>query len=135
MAEATGLLVKVRGDGAGFAAATRSLRLGAADVEPILTVPPAAGPGLGAGADRGATWLKLGAKAARSENPWDNAHDLIGRGGAFAAAGGPEVLAVEPDIRAELGLQGRQRRQSEPWPRAPLRSAPSTTRNRPAAPR
>ena len=81
MAEATGLLVKVRGDGAGFAAATRSMRLGAADIEPILTVPPAAGPGLGAGADRGATWLKLGAKAARSENPWDNAHDLIGRGG------------------------------------------------------
>ena len=56
------LLIKVRGDGAGFAAAANSLRIGAAEVEPILTVPPQPGAGLGAAADRGATWLKLGAK-------------------------------------------------------------------------
>ena len=92
------LLIKVRGDGAGFAAATNSLRLGGVEVEPILIVPPQPGAGLGAAADRGATWLKVGAKDARTGNPWDGAHDLVGRGGAFAAAGGPEILAVEPDV-------------------------------------
>ena len=56
---------------------------------------------MGAGADLGATWLKLGAKAGGTENPWDSAHDLVGRGGAFAAAGGPEILAVEPDIQQQ----------------------------------
>src|ERR1700754_4230246 len=97
MAATTGLLVKVRGDGAGFAASSSSLRLGAVEVEPILTVPPGTSGGdLGVGADRGATWLRLGAK--HSENPWDDAHDLVGRGEAFAAAGSPEILAVEPDI-------------------------------------
>ena len=67
-------------------------------MEPILTVPPQPGAGLGAAADRGATWLKVGAKDARAGNPWDSAHDLVGRGGAFAAAGGPEIMAVEPDV-------------------------------------
>ncbi|UVK36996.1 S8 family serine peptidase [Mesorhizobium sp. AR10] len=97
MAATTGLLIKVRGDGAGFAASSRSLRLGAVEVEPILTVPPSASRGdFGAGADRGATWLKLGAK--QSDNPWDDAHALVGRGEAFAAAGGSEILAIEPDL-------------------------------------
>ncbi|MFK0688061.1 S8 family serine peptidase [Mesorhizobium sp. IMUNJ 23033] len=98
MATAAGLLIKVRGDGAGFAAGSRSLRLGAVDVEPILRVPPgASGGNLGAAADPGATWLRLSAKAS-SGNPWNDAHALVGQGQAFAAAGGPEVLAVEPDI-------------------------------------
>src|SRR5262245_21685089 len=97
MAAATGLLIKVRGDGAGFAASSRSLRLGAVEIEPILTVPAGtSGRELGVGADRDATWLRLGAK--QSENPWDDAHDLVGRGDAFAAAGGPEILVIEPDI-------------------------------------
>ena len=41
---------------------------------------------------------RLGAKDSRTGNPWDSAHDLVGRGGAFAAAGGPEIMAVEPDV-------------------------------------
>ncbi len=53
------LLIKVRGDGAGFAAATNSLGVGAIEAEPILTVPAAPGAGLGTAADRGATWLKF----------------------------------------------------------------------------
>ncbi|TJW17959.1 MAG: peptidase S8 [Mesorhizobium sp.] len=107
MTAARGLLVKVRGDGAGFAASIRSLRLGAIDIEPILTVPPGTtGDDFGAGADRGATWLKLGTKTARSENPWDDAHDLVGRGEALAAAGGPEVLAVEPDFVQQWDYKG-----------------------------
>ena len=93
-----GLLIKVLGDGAGFAAATNSLRVGAVEVEPILTVPPAPGAGFGAAPDRGATWLRVGTKDSRTGNPWDDAHQLVGRGGAFAAAGGPEIVAVEPDV-------------------------------------
>lgn len=97
MALVTGLLIKVRGDGTGFAAGSPSLGLGAVEVEPILTVPPGtAGSDFGAGADRGATWLRLAAQHA--QNPWDDAHDLVARGEAFGAAGGPEVLAVEPDL-------------------------------------
>ncbi|RRI03901.1 peptidase S8 [Mesorhizobium tamadayense] len=92
------LLVKVRGDGAGLAARRRSLGIGAIDAEPILTVPPgAAGADFGAAADRGATWLRLSPKTEDSDNPWDAAHELVARGGDFAATGG-DILAVEPDI-------------------------------------
>ncbi|TKB13163.1 MAG: peptidase S8 [Mesorhizobium sp.] len=95
---ARGLLIKVRGDGTGLAARGRSLGIGGIDAEPILTLPPgASGADYGAAGDRGATWLRVSAKAAGSDNPWDDAHKLVARGGDFAAAG-VDVLAVEPDI-------------------------------------
>lgn len=40
----------------------------------------------------------LGADARQSENPWDDAHRLLGPSGALAAAGGPGILEAEPDI-------------------------------------
>ncbi|MDX8517722.1 S8 family serine peptidase [Mesorhizobium dulcispinae] len=90
------LLIKVRGDGAGIAARRRSLGIGGIDAEPILTVPPgAAGADFGAAADRGATWLRLSPKAADSDNPWDDAHELFARGGDSAAG---DILAIEPDM-------------------------------------
>ncbi|RWM09987.1 MAG: peptidase S8 [Mesorhizobium sp.] len=95
---ARGLLIKVRGDGTGLAARGRSLGIESVDAEPILTLPPgASGADYGAAGDRGATWLRVSAKAAGSDNPWDDAHKLAARGGDFAAAGA-DVLAVEPDI-------------------------------------
>ena len=93
-----GLLVKVRGDGAGFAAQGRSLGIGAMSAEPILTVPPVvSGGGMGASAGQGATWLRLSQPTAASGNPWDDAHDLVARSGESVADPG-DVLAVEPDI-------------------------------------
>ncbi|KUM24705.1 peptidase S8 [Mesorhizobium loti] len=95
---ARGLLVKVRGDGSALAAQGRSLGIGGIDAEPILTLPPdASGANLGAVAHGGATWLRVSAKATGSDNPWDDAHKLVARGGDFAAVGA-DVLAVEPDI-------------------------------------
>ncbi|MDX8496938.1 S8 family serine peptidase [Mesorhizobium sp. VK4C] len=95
---ARSLLVKVRGDGAGFAAKSRSLGIGRIDAEPILTVPPgASGADFEAATDRGATWLRLSARAADTDNPWDDAHGLVARGGDVAIAGA-DVLAIEPDI-------------------------------------
>ncbi|MEZ2332081.1 S8 family serine peptidase [Mesorhizobium sp. RCC_202] len=96
MAVTKGLLVKVRGDGVGLAA--QGGRFGGMDAEPILSLPPGpAGAGPAAAADRGATWLRLAAAAADTDNPWDHAHELVAQNPALAAAGG-EVLAVEPDI-------------------------------------
>ncbi|MDX8491909.1 S8 family serine peptidase [Mesorhizobium sp. VK22B] len=95
---ARSLLVKVRGDGAGFAAKSRSLGIGGIDAEPILTVPPgASGADFGAATDRGATWLRLSARGADSDNPWDDAHEVVARGGDVAIADA-DVLAIEPDI-------------------------------------
>ncbi|MEI2300961.1 S8 family serine peptidase [Ensifer sp. MJa1] len=88
----------MRGDGAGFAINKRALRLRTGSIEPILTLPPEPHAGLGVGADEGAAWLKIGANARNSENPWDDAYALIDRADAFALAGGPQVLAVEPDL-------------------------------------
>ncbi|WP_274630113.1 S8 family serine peptidase [Arvimicrobium flavum] len=98
MARSDGLLVKVRGDGAGFAANTRSLRAGKVEAEAILSIPAASEGGMGVAGGQGATWLKISAKSVQSENPWDNAHRIAERREAFAAAGGPSVLAVEPDF-------------------------------------
>ncbi|RUW67608.1 hypothetical protein, partial [Mesorhizobium sp. M1E.F.Ca.ET.063.01.1.1] len=85
---ARGLLIKVRGDGTGLAARGRSLGIGGIDAEPILTLPPGASSAdYGAAGDRGATWLRASAKAAGSDNPWDDAHKLVARVGDFPAAG------------------------------------------------
>lgn len=95
----TRLLVKVRGDGKTFMAATRrAFGAAAVEIEPILTVPAGAepaGPSLGPAPD--STWLRM-AVSGIDENPWDAAHGLLapGRGIAAAAAAGVEV--IEPDI-------------------------------------
>ncbi|TGV80016.1 hypothetical protein EN792_039965, partial [Mesorhizobium sp. M00.F.Ca.ET.149.01.1.1] len=97
MAVAKGLLVKVRGDGAGLSVRGGSPRIGGIEAEPILSLPPGIGASPAAAADRGATWLRLAADAAASDNPWDHAHDIVAQTPALAAAGA-EVLAIEPDI-------------------------------------
>ncbi|TGP52701.1 peptidase S8 [bacterium M00.F.Ca.ET.230.01.1.1] len=97
MAVAKGLLVKVRGDGAGLSVRGGSPRIGGNEAEPILSLPPGIGASPAAAADRGATWLRLAADAAASDNPWDHAHDIVAQTPALAAAGA-EVLAIEPDI-------------------------------------
>ncbi|TJW85969.1 MAG: hypothetical protein E5V92_14800, partial [Mesorhizobium sp.] len=71
---AKGLLVKVRGDGAGLSAQGRSLGIGGIQAEPILTLPPDYGANLGAAEGRGATWLRVSTTATSSDNPWDDAH-------------------------------------------------------------
>jgi len=101
MPKSQGLLVKVRGDGAAFAANAKSLRAGRLDVEPILRVPAQEGGGNALAPDRGATWLKVRPRGGDSDNPWDEAHRLMPNANAFAAAGGPEILAVEPDIEQQ----------------------------------
>ncbi|TPN86508.1 peptidase S8 [Mesorhizobium sp. CU2] len=99
MVAAKGLLIKVRGDGAGLAAQGGSPRIGGIDAEPILSLPPgAAGTNPAAAADRGATWLRLAAPASDSGNPWDHAYELV-TGNPGLLASGAEVLAVEPDIQ------------------------------------
>jgi hypothetical protein len=105
--DTAGLLIKVRGDGAGFAANKHSLSLDRDELQPILTLPSEAGGGLGLAADRGATWFKTGAGVRNSDNPWDDAHAIVDRGQAFAAAGGPEVLAVEPDLVQQWDYKDR----------------------------
>jgi hypothetical protein len=101
MPKSRGLLVKVRGDGAAFAANARSLRAGRLDVEPILRVPAQEGGGNALAPDRGATWLKVKPRSGDGDNPWDEAHRLMPNADAFAAAGGPEILAVEPDTEQQ----------------------------------
>jgi hypothetical protein len=101
MSTPRGLLVKVKGDGHAFAANARSLRAGKLDVEPILRVPAAEGGGNALAPDRGATWLKVKPRGEDSDNPWDEAHRLMPNASAFAAAGGPEILAVEPDVEQQ----------------------------------
>ncbi|TGQ56140.1 peptidase S8 [Mesorhizobium sp. M1C.F.Ca.ET.193.01.1.1] len=97
MAQAGGLLVKVRGQGVGLAAVGPAFAGFVA--EPILTVPPGApGANLGAAASQGATWLKLTPNVAGSGNPWDDAHNLLSGSAGVAAAASANVLAVEPDI-------------------------------------
>lgn len=98
MAKATGLLIKVKGDSAAFAANAHSFGLDAGDVEPILTVPATPGGAMGAAPEQEATWFRVGPRRGRSDNPWDDAHALISTRKAFSASGSLNVLAVEPDI-------------------------------------
>ena len=98
MARSKRLLIKVRGDGAAFAASAQGLGVDQASLRPILTVP--AGPARGSafsGAEE-ATWFAVDRRGSGSPNPWDDAHTILRRRDAFSAAGGPAVLAVEPDL-------------------------------------
>ena len=97
MRQVDGLLVKVKGDGAAFASHVRHLRAGVLDVEPILRV-PGGSDAAALAPDRGATWLKVRQRRPRSDNPWDEAHGLVQRAAAFAAAGGPDIIGIEPDF-------------------------------------
>ena len=100
MAEARGLLVKVRGNGKAFAgAAARSFGAAAVEIEPILQVPAQpAGRARGVAAARSATWLRMRTMAPDAANAWDLAHELLAPGGPFAAADGHNIEAVEPDL-------------------------------------
>lgn len=106
MVDTAGLLIKVRGDGAGFAASGQSLSLDREQIQPILTL-PSDGAGQGVAVDRGATWFKTGAWVRNSDNPWDDAHAIVDRSQAFGAAGGPPVLAVEPDLVQQWDYKDR----------------------------
>lgn len=99
MDDTAGLLIKIRGGAAG--SKPSGLGLKAAALEPILTLPPDAGAGMGADEAAGATWLRADASARRSDNPWDDAHALLARGSGLAADGAPSILVVEPDIGQE----------------------------------
>jgi hypothetical protein len=101
MAKHEGLLIKVRGDGAAFAARQSALKAGPLEFEPVLRVPGGEGAGPALTPDAGATWLKVRRKTPVSDNPWDEAHALTPNASAFAAAGGPQILAIEPDIEQQ----------------------------------
>ena len=86
--EVEGLLVKLRGQPGGFAAAASSL----GRFEPILEVPAGTGAGgFGISAAAPATWVRVDG----GDNAWDRAHALVSDGFGADAAG---VVAAEPDL-------------------------------------
>jgi len=90
------ILVKVRGDGAAFKAATGA-PFGATSAEVILSLPASTAPGqLGIAAGAGFSWLRVSAPPL--QNPWDAAHALFASGSAFAASGTAGIEAIEPDL-------------------------------------
>ena len=93
------LLIKLKGtDGAALVGSTNALGVDADSIRPILNI-PAGSSSRSAFADaQPATWFAVERKNPRFANPWDEAHAMLKRGGAFSAAGGAELLAVEPDI-------------------------------------
>ena len=98
MANVRGVLVKVTGDGRGFAsAAAHAFGAGSLEIEPILHVPAKAN-GKGFAGESGASWLRVRRPGAGPSNPWDLAHDLLAPGQAFSAAVQGTVQAIEPDI-------------------------------------
>lgn len=117
--KATGILVKVRGDGRAFAgAAARSLGVSPSDVETIMTVPPVEGAGFGLAAT-GATWLRV-AREDDAEEAWDRAHAMIAARGRLGMAGAEEIVTAEPDFE-QAWITGR-----EPPPGAPgMAAAPA----------
>ena len=91
------LLVKVRGDGKAFAAAAmHSFGVANVDIEPILTIPPAAAGTAAVAPGSGSTWLRVGIN--RAENPWDAAHGLAAPGLGLADSDLAGVEFVEPDL-------------------------------------
>ena len=100
MEDGSALLVRVRGDGQGFAeAATRAFGAGSTQVEKILSVPPRPG-GLGVAAETGSTWLRVKAVPG-ADTPWDRAHALLPHAQSFAAAGAAGIEAIEPDVEQQ----------------------------------
>jgi hypothetical protein len=101
MTDASGLLVKVRGN-ASQALNSLGMSAAAGEIEPILSVKgsadaPAEDGTFGmAGAGGPATWFRI--EKGDSENPWDRAHELLSRPASAFSAAGANVLAVEPDL-------------------------------------
>lgn len=94
----TGLLVKVRGDGAAFAAkAGAAFELASAEVTSILRIIDGVSEANQFGADAGSTWLRFGLPVGAG-NPWDAAHALLTPRVGFAASDIAEIEVVEPDI-------------------------------------
>lgn len=106
MAKPKRLLVKTTGSLENLQGISQMAGLADASVKPILTLP--AGPVRGRSAFAGesaATWFVI-ERGGRSGNVWDDAHALVKRSKAFAAEGGPRVLAVEPDIEQAWDYEG-----------------------------
>lgn len=99
MADVSGLLVKVAGDGSRFVADMQTMAAANIQVEPILTVPAsAADSAIGLAARGSSTWMRLHAPILENENPWDRAHALLDPTQPFAIGAGAAVEAVEPDL-------------------------------------
>ena len=95
------LLVKVQGDGKGFAASVgKAFGADAVDVRPVLEIPPSER-GRAVGASAGSTWLQVSAPGTDASNPWDAAHQLLAGGQGLAAVEGGSVHFAEPDIQQE----------------------------------
>jgi hypothetical protein len=105
MAEFSGLLVKVRGDGKALQAALAPAMAGGAPaIELVLRVP--ARPAAGALASAGpATWLRVRAKGTDARSAWDQAHDLLDPSGPFAAAPTGSIELIEPDLEQPWDFQ------------------------------
>jgi hypothetical protein len=92
-----GVLVKVRGDGQGFAAnAARQLKVSEHDCEVLLRIPPQA-PEPGMSASQGTSWVRLGVRGRGPREGWDAAHRLFANTSKFAASGDSAILSIEPD--------------------------------------
>lgn len=102
------LLVKVRGGGQALAAAGQAFGAKSDAIEPILSLPAQAGSAMAA--DDGApaaTWLRVTAAPSDSAHPWDRAHALARASAqAFAATGGADIVAVEPDLEQRWDYGG-----------------------------
>lgn len=93
------LLIKIKGTGgSALTGSTHALGVDADSIRPILTVPAGSSSRSAFAGAQPATWFAVERKNSRFANPWDEAHAMLKRGGAFSAAGGTELLAVEPDI-------------------------------------
>jgi subtilisin family serine protease len=105
MAQSAGILVKVRGNGAAFGdAASRSLGLGGAEIEQILSVPPSEA-AIGLAPAAGSTWFRIGAKGTSTRNPWDEAYALLSQAQGFGLDGDVGIEAAEPDWVQEWPTQ------------------------------
>ena len=100
MTLAPALLVKVSGDGRAYAARAAAFGAAGAEPQPILSLPPSGGDGIGFAGAAGATWMRVSLDQGSGANPWDQAHALISGLGAFSAAENG-VQFVEPDIQQQ----------------------------------
>jgi hypothetical protein len=105
VARPSALLLKLRGSrNSGFAASAAV----ASGAEVLIEVGGSRDDGLQMSASSPATWVRLAA----SDNPWDQAHDMMRRG--FALGGG-EVVAAEPEFEQQW-VGGAQITGCDPMP-------------------